>query len=145
MKCPNCLNPVNDDCDKPETYIDVPIGMFHCANCGMMQVAGVPHINCDVCNGTGEIDITPKYTYDYDEMSDVLYITFGEPKKCICEFFEKSDFEHLFSTIAIRKCVDTKEINGITIVNFKPIFTKYPNKNIVEILTDIIPKILDNI
>jgi hypothetical protein len=52
MKCPECLGPV-DNCPNPKEMKG--LGMYHCPVCGVMQVAGTPHINCFRCGGTGEI------------------------------------------------------------------------------------------
>lgn len=50
--CPECLAPA-DDCPDPRDLAGQPIGMFHCQNCGVMQVAGMPHVNCERCGGSG--------------------------------------------------------------------------------------------
>lgn len=56
MKCPECLRPAGEDCDNPTLLLGVPLGMFHCGNCGVMQIAGLPHIRCERCKGTGEVE-----------------------------------------------------------------------------------------
>lgn len=39
-------------CDeKPEKLRGMPLGMYHCPDCGAMVIAGVPHPNmCKRCN-----------------------------------------------------------------------------------------------
>lgn len=56
IKCPECYQPVGKDCDNPKFMVD-PIGMFHCQGCGVMQVAGLDHIDCPFCDGKGYIKI----------------------------------------------------------------------------------------
>ena len=37
--------------EKPELLVDVPIGMYHCPNCGTMILAGMKHPKlCWECN-----------------------------------------------------------------------------------------------
>lgn len=48
-----CAGPVGPDCDDPRTLAGQPIGMYHCPGCGTMQMAGLPHIDCEGCGGTG--------------------------------------------------------------------------------------------
>jgi hypothetical protein len=55
-KCPACYAPVGEGCDDPRELLGAPIGMYHCPGCGTMQVAGLPHIACEVCEGIGEIE-----------------------------------------------------------------------------------------
>lgn len=50
-----------------------------------------------------------KITIDYDEEADVLYLSFGEPKEAITEEF---------GNVGVRVNEETKEIVGITVVNF---------------------------
>jgi hypothetical protein len=54
--CGRCYDEVNElfsaNCEeKPELLIGVPIGMYHCPNCGAMLLAGFPHpelcVNCN--------------------------------------------------------------------------------------------------
>ena len=69
MKCPECFGPIDEYCDDPVKLLGQPIGMFRCSNCGVMQVAGVPHLPCSMCNGTGFINI-PDYggeTHEHKE------------------------------------------------------------------------------
>jgi uncharacterized protein YuzE len=51
-----------------------------------------------------------KPKFDYDETSDVMYITFGNPKPCRTEEPE--------SGLVIRYTPDTNELNGITIIDY---------------------------
>jgi len=48
--------------------------------------------------------------FDYDEISDVMYISFGEPKPCRTEEPE--------SGLVIRYTPGTNELNGFTIINY---------------------------
>jgi len=46
--CPRCLDEVMELfpalCnEKPERLVNVPLGMYHCPDCGSMVLAGVPH------------------------------------------------------------------------------------------------------
>lgn len=50
-----------------------------------------------------------KMTFEYDDEADVLYVSFGEPQKAITE--ERKN-------IAIRRNEKTKELVGITIIDF---------------------------
>jgi len=50
-----------------------------------------------------------KITIDYDEEADVLYLSFGEPKKAITEEM---------GNIGIRVDENTNEITGVTVLNF---------------------------
>lgn len=56
-----------------------------------------------------------KITIDYDNESDVLYLSFGNPKPTISEEFDN---------IAIRKDEITNEIIGVTVINFLKNFRK---------------------
>jgi hypothetical protein len=58
--CPDCLAPHNEDFCDPRNMIG---GMFHCAECGQMQLCGVAHILCQTCNGTGYIKELLPCTY----------------------------------------------------------------------------------
>lgn len=49
-------------------------------------------------------------SFDYDEESDVMYITFGEPKSCRTEEPE--------SGLVIRYTPETNELNGFTIIDY---------------------------
>lgn len=53
-----------------------------------------------------------KINFDYDEKSDVLYISFGQPHKCATE--------ELTSYLGLRwySKEDKKVMNGITIIDF---------------------------
>lgn len=36
--------------EKPERLVNVPLGMYHCPDCGAMIVAGMPHFDlCQLC------------------------------------------------------------------------------------------------
>lgn len=61
-----------------------------------------------------------KIELDYDEEADVMYISFGSPKEAITE--EKGN-------VGIRIDEKTKEIVGLTVINFKQTFSK-PHKPI---------------
>lgn len=58
FKCPCCYQAYGPECDDPVKLLGAPIGQYHCPGCAVMQIAGIPHINCDECNGTGEVTIT---------------------------------------------------------------------------------------
>ena len=58
--CRDCLGSVGPDCDDPMQMVGLPIGMFHCGWCGVMQIAGVPHINCTTCDGKGYVEAIPR-------------------------------------------------------------------------------------
>lgn len=53
--CGRCYDPVRElfpaSCaEKPETLVGVPIGQYHCPDCGTMLLAGMPHPNvCALC------------------------------------------------------------------------------------------------
>lgn len=55
LVCGRCYEEVNvlhePSCkEHPETMVAVPIGMYHCPDCGAMVVAGIPHpLVCDRC------------------------------------------------------------------------------------------------
>lgn len=53
VKCQDCLGPKGPWCDRPETFLGMPIGQFHCVGCGTMQLGGIPHLDCEECGGTG--------------------------------------------------------------------------------------------
>ena len=51
--CGRCYEEVDElfkaNCEElPELKMDVPIGQYHCPDCGAMLVAGIPHF--DLCN-----------------------------------------------------------------------------------------------
>ncbi len=48
---------------------------------------------------------------NYDEIADVLYISFGKPSPGLAEEISEGDF--------VRKNSDTNEIVGITILDFQ--------------------------
>lgn len=52
IDCPECFAPAGEQCDDPRKLAGAPLGMYHCPGCGVMQMAGMGHINCDLCNGT---------------------------------------------------------------------------------------------
>jgi hypothetical protein len=57
IKCPECYGPCNEYCYTPEQLDPkAAIGMFHCPGCGVMQLAGLPHISCSTCGGKGYIE-----------------------------------------------------------------------------------------
>ncbi len=56
-----------------------------------------------------QVDAVVRPRWNYDEKSDVLYISFGEPVKC--ESREVNGLLHRYT-------IDNK-LNGITIVDFK--------------------------
>lgn len=46
--CGRCYDDVDEvfpaNCrERPELLLDVPMGMYHCPDCGAMQLAGIPH------------------------------------------------------------------------------------------------------
>lgn len=48
-------------------------------------------------------------SFDYDEQSDVMYITFGEPKKCRGDDVDDVVLFHV---------PGSEELNGITIIDY---------------------------
>ncbi len=54
-------------------------------------------------------------TIDYDEEADVLYISFGKPREAITEELDN---------LAIRLDEKTKEVVGITVIDFLRNFRK---------------------
>ena len=56
-----------------------------------------------------------KITFDYDEEADVLYVSFGRPKKAITEEI---------GNIGIHIDQKTKKIVGVTIISFLEMFKK---------------------
>ena len=48
---------------------------------------------------------------EYDEEADVLYITFGEPKKAVCD--------EVAVGVLVRRSGETGKIVGITIIDYK--------------------------
>lgn len=63
IECPCCYQPVGPGCDDPRKLCGQPIGMYHCPGCGVMQVACLPHMDCDECKGTHRVAI-PRATYE---------------------------------------------------------------------------------
>ena len=57
-----------------------------------------------------------KIEFDYDEEADVMYISFGEPKKAITEEV---------GNVGIRVDENSKEIVGLTIIEFMKTFGKF--------------------
>ena len=56
MPCPACWEPYSPiHCDDPRDLAGAAIGMYHCPGCGVMQLAGSDHMNCDICGGTGMV------------------------------------------------------------------------------------------
>ena len=53
----------------------------------------------------------PDMTWDYDEASDVLYISFGTPRPACGE--------HIDEDIVIRRSPEDNEVVGITVIGFK--------------------------
>ena len=54
--CGRCYVETTDDLfeancfEKPEELVDVPIGMYHCPDCGCMLIAGLAHPKlCNLC------------------------------------------------------------------------------------------------
>lgn len=58
IQCPACYQAFGPDCDDPVKLRGAPIGQYHCPGCGVMQLAGIPHIKCDECEGTGKVTMT---------------------------------------------------------------------------------------
>lgn len=63
IKCPSCYQAKGPGCDDPVALRGQPIGQYHCPRCGVMQVAGIPHIDCDMCDGTGRLEV-PQAIFD---------------------------------------------------------------------------------
>ena len=55
MMCGRCYDEVDElvapPCsEKPETLLGLPLGMYHCPDCGAMVMAGIPHPDlCKPC------------------------------------------------------------------------------------------------
>ena len=72
----------------------------------------------------------------YDENADVLYISFGDSRPSISTEVNDGDLVRLDS--------HTKEITGITIIDFKNRYMPNPTVTIEEAAKNIIPQILQN-
>lgn len=55
--CDDCCAPYDKNkCTDPLKYgSDIPIGMFHCKYCGVMQLAGTAHSACPTCHGKHQL------------------------------------------------------------------------------------------
>ncbi len=71
----------------------------------------------------------------YDDFSDVLYISFGNPSPGIADEIVKGDL--------IRINPITNEIVGITILDFKERYKPKQNINMFNFVEKLIPKILN--
>jgi uncharacterized protein YuzE len=78
-----------------------------------------------------------KLQYDYDKISDVLYVSFGKPRKAICR--ETDD------GVLIRLDPFTDKCVGITVVDFKEKFFKSSRLNIKRFLSNNLPQIISSI
>lgn len=76
-----------------------------------------------------------KIQINYDDFSDVLYISFGNPCPGLADGIGDGNF--------VRIDPYTDEIVGITILNFKEHYKPQPNKDILEFAKKLIPKILE--
>jgi uncharacterized protein YuzE len=70
----------------------------------------------------------------YDEISDVLYISFGEPRPGIASEVKEGDL--------VRTDPETDEIVGITIIDFKERYMPPSTISIEESAQKIIPTVL---
>lgn len=66
----------------------------------------------------------------YDKVADVLYMTFGEPQKGVAEETE--------SGILIRRHPESKQIIGITIIDFEKRFSGNTEKSLPITLEDVV-------
>ena len=57
-------------------------------------------------------------TFSYDEHADVLYIAVGAPRAAISEELDEG--------IVLRRDPKTKQVVGLTIVDFRTAFLKHP-------------------
>jgi len=73
----------------------------------------------------------------YDDISDVLYISFGHPKPGIAKEITDGDF--------VRIDPYTDQIVGITIMDFKVRYMKSSSTNIEDAAQEIIPGLLTEI
>jgi uncharacterized protein YuzE len=71
---------------------------------------------------------------DYDEVADVLYISFGKPTRAICAEDSNGNL--------IRMDVYTNKIVGITIIDFKKRYMESSLIDVVEMANKIVPRIL---
>ena len=71
---------------------------------------------------------------NYDEISDVLYISFGDPRPGIATEINEGDL--------VRIDPDTNEVVGITIIDFKERYISKPSTSIEESAHSIISKVL---
>jgi len=73
----------------------------------------------------------------YDDISDILYISFGHPKPGIAKEITDGDF--------VRIDPYTDQIVGITIMDFKVRYMKSSSTNIEDAAQEIIPGLLTEI
>lgn len=66
------------------------------------------------------LNTTMNYNYDYDYEDDILYLSIGKPEPSITNELEEGIF--------IRKSIKTKEITGLTILDYK-----YRKRNKIKI------------
>lgn len=76
-----------------------------------------------------------KLRYDYDNYSDVLYLSFGKPKKAVSV---ESDEGYL-----IRYDPFSEKLIGITIVDFRDKFFKNRRLNIKGFIRQKLPNIIE--
>ena len=72
----------------------------------------------------------------YDEREDILYISFGDPRPSISAEVNDGDL--------VRLDLQTNEITGITIIDFKSRYMPNHTVTIENAAKNIIPKILQN-
>lgn len=70
----------------------------------------------------------------YDDLVDVLYISFGKPRPAISTEIGDGDL--------VRVDPHTNEVIGITILDFKERYIPKPSISIEESVQNIIPKVL---
>jgi len=76
-----------------------------------------------------------KIEYDYDKYSDVLYISFGKPKKAISKELE--------SGVIVRFDPFTSKCLGVTVVDFRETFCPADRLNIKGFINKKLPGILE--
>jgi uncharacterized protein YuzE len=72
---------------------------------------------------------TPELVLDYDQESDVLYVSLGAPQQAITDEVEDD--------ILLRYCPPSLEVVGITIVNFR---RHFPRQEPADVVKDILRK-----
>jgi hypothetical protein len=87
--------------------------------------------------GTQKILNLKNLQYDYDNISDVLYVSFGKPKKAIAVESEEG--------YLIRYEPFTDRLIGVTIIDFKEKFFKNKRLNVRHFIQNNLPQIISKI